>query len=49
MKKFVEAHVIERSPWAPGDKTEALAGNKVWMEEKDGKKVVSVVGRWDEQ
>ena len=41
LRKFVEAHIVPVSPWKEGDKVETLAGNKVWWEGKEGKRIVS--------
>ncbi|MCJ1320340.1 hypothetical protein MMC15_005678 [Xylographa vitiligo] len=40
LRRFVEAHVIPESPWKEGDKIETLAGNKVWWEGKEGKRII---------
>ena len=41
LRRFVESHVVPSSPWAEGEKVNTLAGNQVWWESKDGKKLVS--------
>lgn len=42
LRRFVEAHIVPRSPWAEGDKVQAVGGGRnVWWETKGGKKVVS--------
>ena len=41
LRRFVEAHIVPDSPWNEGQKVETLAGNAVWWESKDGKKLVS--------
>lgn len=41
MQRFVEAHVVPTSPWEENQKVKTLAGNEVWYEVKDGKKIVS--------
>ena len=42
LRRFVEAHIVPRSPWKAGEKVQAVGGGRdVWWEEKDGKKVVS--------
>jgi Fasciclin domain len=38
LKKFVEAHVLPKSPWAQGEKVQTLAGKEVWWEEKSEKR-----------
>jgi hypothetical protein len=43
LKRFVEAHVVPRSPWAEGDKVETLAGSVIWYEKRDGELVVSLI------
>ncbi|KAF2146810.1 uncharacterized protein K452DRAFT_218504 [Aplosporella prunicola CBS 121167] len=40
LEKFVNAHIIPESPWHEGHKIKTLAGNVVWYEVKDGKKVI---------
>ena len=40
LRHFVEAHSIPVSPWKEGEKTNSLRGEKVWWEEKDGKRMV---------
>lgn len=40
LRRFVEAHIVPVSPWKEGEKAMALAGNSVWWESKDGKKIV---------
>ncbi|MCJ1417107.1 hypothetical protein MMC32_003446 [Xylographa parallela] len=40
LRRFVEAHVVPMSPWKEGDKVETLAGNKVWWEGKEGKRII---------
>ena len=42
LQKFIEAHVLPQSPWKEGDKVEAIAGNTLWVEEKDGKRLVMI-------
>lgn len=42
LRRFVEAHIVPRSPWVEGDKVQAVGGGgDVWWEMKGGKKVVS--------
>ena len=41
--KFVEAHVLAKSPWKEGEKIKNLRGKDLWWEQKDGDRVVSVV------
>lgn len=42
LRRFVEAHIVPRSPWMEGDKVQAVGGGRdVWWEMKGGKKVVS--------
>ncbi|MCJ1285011.1 hypothetical protein MMC26_004348 [Xylographa opegraphella] len=40
LQRFVEAHVVPTSPWKEADKVETLAGNKVWWERKEGKRII---------
>ena len=42
LRRFVEAHIVPVSPWKEGEKVESLGGEKVWWEEKEGQKVVSI-------
>ena len=42
LRRFVEAHIVPRSPWKEGEKVQTVGGGRdVWWEEKGGKKVVS--------
>lgn len=43
LRRFVEAHVVPESPWAKGQKVQTLGGDTVWWEEKDGKKLASLI------
>lgn len=40
LRRFVESHVVPKSPWEEGEKVETLGGGNVWWEMKEGKKVV---------
>lgn len=40
LRRFVERHVVPRSPWVPGEKVQSLAGGEVWWENRDGKMVI---------
>ncbi|MCJ1402601.1 hypothetical protein MMC11_005821 [Xylographa trunciseda] len=40
LRRFVEAHIVPRSPWNEGDKVETLAGNKIWWEGKEGRRII---------
>ena len=40
LRRFVEAHIVPKSPWAKEERMKTMSGNEVWWEEKDGKKVV---------
>ena len=40
LQRFVEEHVVPKSPWEEGEKVNTLGGQKLWWESKDGKKVV---------
>lgn len=42
LRRFVEAHIVPASPWQEGEKVDSLGGGKVWWENKDGKKTVSM-------
>lgn len=41
LKRFVESHIVMQSPWRPGQKAKTANGNEMWLEEKDGKWIVS--------
>jgi hypothetical protein len=41
LRRFVEAHVVSRSPWREGEKVNTLAGRAIWWEEKNGRRMVS--------
>lgn len=41
LQKFVDAHIVPRSPWQEDEKVQTVAGSTVWYEVKDGKKFVS--------
>ena len=41
LRRFVEAHVVPKSPWKSGEKMQSMGGGEVWWEEVDGKKMVS--------
>ena len=43
LRRFVEAHIVPESPWKAGDKVKTLAGNVVWYEIRDGRKIVSSI------
>jgi hypothetical protein len=40
LKRFVESHVVPKSPWDEGEKVQSIAGQEVWWEKKDGKTLV---------
>ncbi|OAA62279.1 FAS1 domain protein [Cordyceps fumosorosea ARSEF 2679] len=41
LDRFVEAHMVTRSPWPAGERAKTMAGTEVWWEERgDGKRVV---------
>lgn len=41
LKRFVEAHMVPRSPWSAGDKVKPIGDDReVWWEEKDGTRYV---------
>ena len=40
LRKFVEAHIVPKSPWKEGTRVKTMAGNEVWWESKDGKHYV---------
>ena len=42
LRRFVEAHIVPVSPWKEGEKADSIGGGKLWWEEKDGKKMVSL-------
>ncbi|KAL8972225.1 MAG: hypothetical protein Q9183_000664 [Haloplaca sp. 2 TL-2023] len=38
--RFVEAHVVPRSPWKEGEKVKSLRGEELWWEHVEGRKTV---------
>lgn len=46
LRRFAEAHIIPASPWKEGEKVASLSGGKVWWEEKDGRKIVSLTAQF---
>lgn len=40
LRRFVEAHIVPKSPWKEGEKVSSLGGGQVWWEERDGKRFV---------
>lgn len=42
LRRFVEAHIVPQSPWKEGQRVRTMAGQEVWWQVEDGKKVVSV-------
>lgn len=40
LRRFVEAHIVPKSPWKEGEKVSSLGGGQVWWEERNGKKFV---------
>lgn len=41
LRRFVESHIVPRSPWAENDKVQAVGGGRnIWWESEGGKKVV---------
>ncbi|KAK8203841.1 hypothetical protein IWZ01DRAFT_514115 [Phyllosticta capitalensis] len=40
LQKFVDAHIVPRSPWQEDEKVQTVAGSTVWYEVKDGKKFI---------
>ena len=48
LRRFVEAHIVPASPWKEGEKVDSVGGGKLWWENKNGKKTVSMPsGRQD--
>lgn len=43
LRRFVESHVVPVSPWKEGEKVQTVAGQEVWWETKDGRKMVGVI------
>ena len=43
LRRFVEAHLIPLSPWKEGEKVDSVGGGKVWWENRDDKKIVSIL------
>lgn len=42
LRRFVEAHIVPRSPWNEGEKVQTVGGGgDVWWEQRDGKRMVS--------
>ncbi|PBP18770.1 mitochondrial putative alanine aminotransferase [Diplocarpon rosae] len=40
LRRFVEAHVVERSPWAEGEKVPTRGGETLWWEDQGGVRVI---------
>ncbi|RFU28369.1 hypothetical protein B7463_g7983, partial [Scytalidium lignicola] len=40
IRRFVEAHLVDVSPWKEGQKAKTLVGDEVWWEVKDGVKKI---------
>lgn len=40
MQRFIERHIVLKSPWAEGEKVRTAAGQTIWWEVKDGKRTV---------
>lgn len=40
LRRFVEAHIVPKSPWKEGEKVSSLDGGQLWWDERDGKKYV---------
>lgn len=40
LRRFVEAHLVDTSPWKEGVKAKTLGGREIWWEEKQGKRVI---------
>ncbi|KAK3187497.1 hypothetical protein K4F52_003846 [Lecanicillium sp. MT-2017a] len=40
LRRFVEAHLVTRSPWRKDTKAKTVGGREIWWEEKDGKMVI---------
>lgn len=40
LKRFVERHIVPKSPWDKGEKARTLAGKETWWEENDENKKV---------
>ncbi|PBP18814.1 hypothetical protein BUE80_DR010488 [Diplocarpon rosae] len=43
LRRFVEAHVVERSPWPEGEKVSTRGGETVWWNHTEGVRVVRCV------
>lgn len=41
LQRFVEQHIVGKSPWKEGEKVETLGGDSVWFESRNGVKYVS--------
>lgn len=40
LRRFVESHVVPVSPWREGEKVQTVAGQEVWWEKREGRKLV---------
>ena len=40
LRRFVEAHVVPKSPWKEGEKVNSLRGEELWWEHIEGRKTV---------
>lgn len=40
LRRFVEGHLVTRSPWPQGERAKTAGGRVVWWEERDGKRVI---------
>ncbi|KAM5355141.1 hypothetical protein ACJ41O_001787 [Fusarium nematophilum] len=40
MRRFVEAHLVPRSPWAENERAKTVGGKEIWWVERDGRRVV---------
>jgi hypothetical protein len=41
LRRFVESHIVPVVPWEQGKKVKTVAGQEIWWESEDGKKLVS--------
>ena len=40
LRRFVEGHLVTRSPWPQGERAKTVGGRELWWEDKGGKRVI---------